>query len=394
MSSKEIYFSSINVGLDNTLSAIHPPTYYYFILTVLVVFLINKLLTLNPVTNTRRILYSIRGNYVYVFSIMLSCWWATQELFWGDFWNWDPVEMSAVFLFISIAHIIHQNHNRGGDVYYQLTSLHCANVVILFVLYHNKSYLAQSVHLFSTSFLFKVEFSLVKIALTWVIIYLVLLRKGDLRSHPNFRLALVAPILAYIFITLVVALSEVLVFTRANATHLANVILVLVLLNCTKALPVLEIPSLFFANRYVVQSFTQVTLHKTLLILVVVFIKIKVLSAGDAYIECLQTPLSYIQVGDCEVRGHFGKNIKQYFYQTRWGSFNRKNQAILAHGEFGTQNNVSVYKKYKNKFFFLKSECSFGTYSLAVLLLILLLITYDREVKVYPWCLLWCTIRR
>lgn len=74
MSSKEIYFSSINVGLDNTLSAIHPPTYYYFILTVLVVFLINKLLTLNPVTNTRRILYSIRGNYVYVFSIMLSCW--------------------------------------------------------------------------------------------------------------------------------------------------------------------------------------------------------------------------------------------------------------------------------------------------------------------------------
>ena len=124
-----------------------------------------------------------------------------------------------------------------------------------------------------------------------------------------------------------------------------------------------------------------------------VFIKIKVLAAGDAYIECLHNPLSYLQVKDCEVSGHFGKNIKQYFYQTKWGSFKRKNQAILAHGEFGTQNNVSVYKKYKNKFFFLKSECGFSIFSLAVLIA-LLLIAYDRAIKIHTRGILWRTLQR
>lgn len=73
-SAKEVYFTPINVGLDNTLSAIHPPTYYYFILTVLVVFVTNKTITLKYATNFSRVLYSIRGNYVYVLSIILSCW--------------------------------------------------------------------------------------------------------------------------------------------------------------------------------------------------------------------------------------------------------------------------------------------------------------------------------
>ena len=154
------------------------------------------------------------------------------------------MEMSALFLFVSIAHTIHQNQGRSGNTYWQLLGLLSANLTILFVLYHNKSYLAQSVHLFSTSFLFKIEFPLVKTTLVITILYLVSLRRVDFGNYPNARLALVLPILAYMALTLVVALSEVLVFTRPNAIAFANATTVVLLLSSARSAPTLEIPAL------------------------------------------------------------------------------------------------------------------------------------------------------
>lgn len=98
---------SINTNLQNGLLNIHP-IFVYFTYAVVLVFWINRYLQANINSSSRDSItkiFSIFG--VIVTGTYLGSFWASQELNWGGFWSWDPVEIISLFLCCHCLFILH-----------------------------------------------------------------------------------------------------------------------------------------------------------------------------------------------------------------------------------------------------------------------------------------------
>jgi hypothetical protein len=145
---------SINVGLVNTLGQYHPPMLYVhhsYLLYRVIIGTGNKIL---PHRRTIR-----KGSdlvWLIVASVLLSSWWANQELFWGNWWNWDPVEMVSLGFILLSAYHNHQTvlgfllKNRGSTTYIVLT--HCTLMYLVV-----RGPLANSVHSFTNSYWMRLD---------------------------------------------------------------------------------------------------------------------------------------------------------------------------------------------------------------------------------------------
>ena len=107
-SSKEL-----NTVLNNGLLLIHP----------IVLYLSFVLFFLNATLRANTILHSWISS---IFALYLGGWWAQQELNWGGWWNWDPIEYIALLLFASATLAIHLpkvQSNNGTLLKYQAITL-------------------------------------------------------------------------------------------------------------------------------------------------------------------------------------------------------------------------------------------------------------------------------
>lgn len=90
-----------NTTLFNGLLLVHPICLYLSYAYIIYIFAITKK-SKNKITNYF-IIFKSRSKSFLTFSLIalvLGCWWAQQEVSWGGWWNWDPIEMIALLVLI------------------------------------------------------------------------------------------------------------------------------------------------------------------------------------------------------------------------------------------------------------------------------------------------------
>lgn len=127
--------ANINLGLINVLSFWHPT-----LLLIVACFLLKY---------THNLFFGMHALTVVVYLfICLGCWWASQELLWMGWWNWDGVENSLLLLFILVFALSHFIKNFYELLPYRHYSI-CFFIIYFLVL--NKTNLFKSIHSFTNS---------------------------------------------------------------------------------------------------------------------------------------------------------------------------------------------------------------------------------------------------
>lgn len=99
---------SINTTLQNGLLTIHPIMIYISYAATLTYWLSNfyyfkvNFISNNSTTNV----FTFFG--LIIAGVYLGAFWASQELNWGGFWSWDPVEIVSLFLFFWFMLLMHK----------------------------------------------------------------------------------------------------------------------------------------------------------------------------------------------------------------------------------------------------------------------------------------------
>lgn len=154
-------FKSFNTGLLNILGLYHPFLLFFAIFRFLKFFRLNFFFFFIKV-HKKKPHFNI-SNLVITF--FLGSYWAGQELLWGGFWNWDLVELTLfVLVFCAIL---------GFHLFFIKTLLLNSFIYFFKIFFYvlclyfiiNRSPLVISQHLFSASFLFKID------RLFYVIVY-------------------------------------------------------------------------------------------------------------------------------------------------------------------------------------------------------------------------------
>jgi len=81
-------------------------------------------------------------------TILIGGWWAAQEVNWGGVWNWDPVELCLIFIFLKV--LINLHFNNRKCLKYTLISIYVYIYLFLFI---NRNSIVKSIHNFN-AFLF------------------------------------------------------------------------------------------------------------------------------------------------------------------------------------------------------------------------------------------------
>jgi len=135
--------SILNTGLLNAINQYHPPLLFYFIIRNSFSLLKRKKI--------------IKSTNALLVSFLLSMWWANQELFWGSYWNWDPVELTLLLVLtisVSLAHINPKSYKflYAGSI---KKSVWFITMITCYII--NRSPIAHSVHKFVNTFFSKID---------------------------------------------------------------------------------------------------------------------------------------------------------------------------------------------------------------------------------------------
>ncbi len=108
---KYLQIHNINTTLQNGLLNIHPPLIYYTYINVFFIWLQN----FSKLSNRTYIYNSSSVFYVFIlvslFGMVLGAVWASQELNWGGFWSWDPVEIVSLVTALIFIKSLHNQNN-------------------------------------------------------------------------------------------------------------------------------------------------------------------------------------------------------------------------------------------------------------------------------------------
>lgn len=86
--------------------------------------------------------------------IVIGGWWAYQELGWGGYWGWDPVENSSLVPWLVATAALHASivqERRGGFLTWNAVLVALSFVLCLFATFVTRSGVIQSVHAFGGS---------------------------------------------------------------------------------------------------------------------------------------------------------------------------------------------------------------------------------------------------
>ncbi|MBN2801976.1 MAG: heme lyase CcmF/NrfE family subunit [Deltaproteobacteria bacterium] len=148
--------SGMNPLLRNPYMVFHPPTLFigFAGFSVPAAFALGWLLKGNK---DDRWLYSIRPFILFAFAFLtignvLGMVWAYEELGWGGFWGWDPVENASLIPWITGAALVHSSmaQTRANVLKtWNIFLIAATFILVIFGTFLTRSNIIQSVHAFS-----------------------------------------------------------------------------------------------------------------------------------------------------------------------------------------------------------------------------------------------------
>jgi len=180
----------LNPQLQNYWMTIHPPTLYlgFTAFTVPFAFAVSALL--NGRLDTRWIVITRRWILLSWFflanGIIFGMRWAYEELGWGGFWFWDPVENASLLPWLTATAFLHSiqiQENRGMLKIWNMGLVVATFLLTIFATFLTRSGLIESVHTFAENTKIAFIFLTFMGAVTVACIMLIVWRKPMLQSE-------------------------------------------------------------------------------------------------------------------------------------------------------------------------------------------------------------------
>jgi cytochrome c-type biogenesis protein CcmF len=146
----------LNPQLQNYWMTIHPPALYLGFTAFTVPFafaiaaLLNGRLDSRWITLTRR--WTLLSWFFLSVGIVLGMRWAYEELGWGGYWFWDPVENASLLPWLTATAFLHSvmiQENRGMLKVWNMSLVVLTFILTIFATFLTRSGLIESVHSFA-----------------------------------------------------------------------------------------------------------------------------------------------------------------------------------------------------------------------------------------------------
>ena len=150
--------NGLNPLLQNITMAIHPPILYLGYVGFTVPFaygigaLVSKKIDLNWIIKIRR--WSLIAWFFQSIGIILGGWWAYQELGWGGYWAWDPVENASFMPWLTSTAFIHSimiQEKKEMLKIWNIILVLVTFILCIFGTFLTRSGIMSSVHSFAVS---------------------------------------------------------------------------------------------------------------------------------------------------------------------------------------------------------------------------------------------------
>lgn len=179
----------LNPQLQNYWMTIHPPTLYlgFTAFTIPFAFAVSALITgrldSRWITLTRR--WTLFSWFLLTNGIIFGMRWAYEELGWGGYWFWDPVENASLLPWLTATAFLHSiiiQENRGMLKVWNMGLVCLTFLLTIFATFLTRSGLIESVHSFAQELRIAYIFLGFMALLIGVSIVLILYRLNRLRS--------------------------------------------------------------------------------------------------------------------------------------------------------------------------------------------------------------------
>ena len=146
----------LNPQLQNYWMVIHPPTLYLGFTAFSIPFAFAMAALLNGRLDTRWIVVTRRWTLLSWFflanGIVFGMRWAYEELGWGGYWFWDPVENASLLPWLTATAFLHSvmiQENRGMLKVWNMSLVILTFLMTIFATFLTRSGLIESVHTFA-----------------------------------------------------------------------------------------------------------------------------------------------------------------------------------------------------------------------------------------------------
>ena len=146
----------LNPQLQNYWMVIHPPTLYLGFTAFSIPFAFAMAALLNGRLDTRWIVVTRRWTLLSWFflanGIVFGMRWAYEELGWGGYWFWDPVENASLLPWLTATAFLHSvmiQENRGMLKVWNMSLVILTFLLTIFATFLTRSGLIESVHTFA-----------------------------------------------------------------------------------------------------------------------------------------------------------------------------------------------------------------------------------------------------
>jgi len=148
--------AGLNPQLQNYWMTIHPPVLYLGFTAFSIPFAFAMAALLKGRTDSRWIVLSRRWTLVSWFflanGIIFGMRWAYEELGWGGYWFWDPVENASLLPWLTATAFLHSimiQENRGMLKVWNMSLVLLTFLLTIFATFLTRSGLIESVHTFA-----------------------------------------------------------------------------------------------------------------------------------------------------------------------------------------------------------------------------------------------------
>jgi cytochrome c-type biogenesis protein CcmF len=148
--------AGLNPQLQNYWMTIHPPVLYLGFTAFAIPFAFAMASLMNGRTDSRWIVVTRRWTLVSWFflsnGIIFGMRWAYEELGWGGYWFWDPVENASLLPWLTATAFLHSimiQENRGMLKVWNMSLVLLTFLLTIFATFLTRSGLIESVHSFA-----------------------------------------------------------------------------------------------------------------------------------------------------------------------------------------------------------------------------------------------------
>jgi cytochrome c-type biogenesis protein CcmF len=180
----------LNPQLQNYWMTIHPPMLYLGFTSFTIPFAFAIAALLNGRLDTRWIVLTRRWILLSWFflsvGIILGMRWAYEELGWGGYWFWDPVENASLLPWLTATAFLHSiqiQENRGMLKVWNMSLVSLTFLLTIFATFLTRSGLIESVHAFAEQLRIAYIFLAFLGTVTAGVVVLILYRLPQLQSE-------------------------------------------------------------------------------------------------------------------------------------------------------------------------------------------------------------------